>query len=105
MLSIKVLGPGCARCDLLKQRAMQALEMLAEEEPALEATILHVSDYKEISWYPVMFTPALVINEKVVSAGYVPTVSRIKTWMREALDGAHHSTPPQQPLLHGGISS
>lgn len=85
-LSIKVLGSGCAKCNLLERHVMEALEALAEERPALEATVLHVRDYEEIARYPVMFTPALVVNEEVVSAGHVPPVSKIKAWIQEALD-------------------
>jgi len=88
MLDIKVLGSGCAACNQVEQQAMTALEALAEEDPALEATILHVTDYGEIMKYPVMFTPALVVNEKLVCAGRIPTVEETIAWLREALDGA-----------------
>lgn len=87
MLNIKVLGPGCEACDWVEQQAIAALEMLAEENPSLEATIRHVEDYREIMKYPVMFTPALVVNEKVVCAGRIPTVDEVVGWLREALDG------------------
>ena len=88
MLDIKVLGSGCATCNQVEQQAVTALEALAEEDPALEATILHVTDYDEIMKYPVMFTPALVVNEKLVCAGRVPTVEETIAWLREALDEA-----------------
>ena len=84
-LDIKVLGSGCEACDWLEQQAIAALETLAEEDPALEATILHVREYEEIMKYPVMFTPALVVNEKLVCAGRIPKVDEAIGWMREAL--------------------
>jgi protein-disulfide isomerase len=86
MLNIKVLGAGCEACNRVEQQATAALEMLAEEDPSLEATIQHVQDYGEIMKYSVMFTPALVVNEKVVCAGRIPTVDEIVGWLREALD-------------------
>jgi hypothetical protein len=85
-LSIKVLGPGCVKCNLLERHAVEALEILAEEIPTLEATIQHVSDYDEMLKYPIVVTPALVINERVVSAGHVPVVNKVIGWLREALD-------------------
>lgn len=87
MLNIKVLGPGCEACDWLEQQTVAALETLADEDPSLEATIQHVEDYREIMRYPVMFTPALVVNEKVVCAGRIPPVDEIVGWLREALNG------------------
>jgi len=87
MLNVKVLGAGCEACDWVEQQTVAALERLAEEDPSLEATIQHVQDYGEIMKYSVMFTPALVVNEKVVCAGRIPTVDEIVGWLREALDG------------------
>jgi small redox-active disulfide protein 2 len=86
VLNIKVLGPGCANCHRVEQRAAAALEMLAEEIPSLEATIQHVTDYDEIMEYPIMSTPGLVVNEQLVCAGRVPTVDEVVGWLREALD-------------------
>jgi len=77
-LEIKVLGPGCARCDQLEQDVM---EVAAEMN--LPASVDHVRDIKEIAGYGVMGTPALVINGKVTSVGIVPTKEQIKTWLSE----------------------
>ncbi len=86
MLTIKVLGPGCYNCHLLAQKAIEALEVVAEEQPEeFEATILKVTDYEEIRKYPIMFTPGLVINEKLVSAGRIPSADEIKGWLAQAL--------------------
>jgi len=86
MLNIKVLGPGCPNCYRVEQRAVEALEALAEEDPSLEATIQHVTDFGEIMQYPIMATPGLVINEQVMCAGRIPRVEEIVGWLREALD-------------------
>lgn len=86
MLNIKVLGPGCAKCYSLERAAAAALEAMLEEKPDLEATLEHIEDMLEIEQYPVLFTPALVINEKVVCAGRVPKKEEIIAWYREALN-------------------
>jgi small redox-active disulfide protein 2 len=88
MLTIKVLGPGCNNCQVLAQKAREALEAVAESRPdEFEATLVKVTDYQEIHKYPIMYTPGLVINEKVVSAGRIPAVDEIKGWLNEALTG------------------
>jgi len=87
-LSIKVLGPGCANCQRVEQQAVAALELLAEEDSTLEATVQHVTDQEGIAKYPIMFTPGLVINEQLVCAGRIPTVDEVVGWMREAVGGA-----------------
>jgi small redox-active disulfide protein 2 len=75
---IKVLGPGCARCDKLERELM---EVLAEMN--LAADLEHVRDIKEIGRYGVMGTPALVINGKIMCVGTVPTGEKIKEWLKE----------------------
>ena len=86
MLTIKILGPGCRNCQVLAQKTTEALEVLAEAQPEeYEATILKVTEYEDIMKYPIMYTPGLVINEKLVSAGRIPTVDEIKGWLAEAI--------------------
>ena len=77
-LEIKVLGPGCARCDLLEREVMEVLA-----EMSLPADLQHVRDVKEIAQFGVMGTPALVINGKVMSVGTVPNKAKIKEWLSE----------------------
>lgn len=86
MLNIKVLGPGCAKCYSLERTAAAALEAMLAENPDLEATLEHIEDMLEIERYPVLFTPALVINEKVVCSGRVPKKEEVIAWYRAALD-------------------
>jgi small redox-active disulfide protein 2 len=71
---IKVLGPGCANCQKL-----EALAKRAVEELSLDAEVVKVSDYAEIMSYGVMSTPALVVDEKLVLAGRVPTYDEVVT--------------------------
>lgn len=65
-ITVKVLGSGCAKCNQLEAAAKEALMMLG-----IDATIDHVTDFTQIAAYGVMSTPALVINDKVVSYGKV----------------------------------
>jgi hypothetical protein len=85
MLTIKILGPGCRNCQVLAQKTTEVLEVLAETQPEdYEATILKVTNPQDIMKYPIMYTPGLVINEKLVSAGRIPTMDEIKGWLVEA---------------------
>lgn len=61
---IKILGSCCGNCDTLKENAV-----IAVKEMGLEAEVIKVTDFKDIMAYGVMTTPALVIDEKVVSFG------------------------------------
>ncbi len=63
---IKILGSGCKKCVTLKENTEIALK-----DTGMEAEIIKVMDFKDIMAYGVMTTPALVINEKVVSFGKV----------------------------------
>jgi small redox-active disulfide protein 2 len=80
MLSIKVLGPGCANCVKVAQLAQQAVNSLS-----VEAQIEKVTEMPEIIKYRIMATPGLVINEKVVCAGRIPTAAEVTTWVTNAL--------------------
>lgn len=61
---IKVLGSGCPKCKKLEENVLEALKNTNKE-----ALVEHVSEYQDIMKYNIMSTPALVIDEKVVSAG------------------------------------
>lgn len=77
-MEIKVLGSGCARCRSLEKATRKAVE-----ESGIKATVVKVEDYSEIMKYGVMATPALVVNEKVVSRGVIPPVSEIIKLIQE----------------------
>jgi small redox-active disulfide protein 2 len=79
MLTIKVLGPGCSNCKALESVARKAVASLG-----MEAEIIKVEDYAQIMNYPILSTPALVINEKVVVSGRVPGVDQVTSWLADA---------------------
>ena len=77
MLSIKVLGPGCANCKRLEASARKVVETLG-----IDAQIEKVTDYAEIMKYPILSTPGLVVNEKLVSTGRIPSEAEIAGWLK-----------------------
>jgi small redox-active disulfide protein 2 len=72
-MEIKILGPGCPKCKTLERITREAVA-----EAGIDATIEKVEDIVAIMEYHVMHTPVLVINEKVVLSGQVPSVSQVK---------------------------
>jgi small redox-active disulfide protein 2 len=80
MLNIKVLGSGCANCKKLEALAHQVVDQMG-----IEAEIVKVTEYPDIMAYNIMSTPGLVINEKVVSSGRIPSVAEITTFVTNAL--------------------
>lgn len=72
-MEIKVLGTGCPKCKTLEKNTHDAVVELG-----LDATISKVEDIVEIMSYGIMSTPALVIDEKVVMKGRVPSTEEIK---------------------------
>lgn len=83
MLTIKVLGSGCANCKRVDQIARKVIS-----EMGIEAEVIKVTDYNDIASYNVLSTPGLVINEKLVSSGRIPTPAEVTTWMADALETA-----------------
>jgi len=72
-MKIKILGTGCSNCKNLEKATINALA-----EMDLTAEVEKVEDIQKIMAYGVMRTPALVIDEKVVLNGRVPSVSELK---------------------------
>ncbi len=80
MLTIKILGPGCPNCKKVEEIARRALAALA-----IEADVVKVTDMAKITEYPILGTPGLVINEKVVCSGRIPSEAEVTTWIANAL--------------------
>jgi len=81
MITVKVLGSGCANCKRLEQSTRKAIKNLA-----IEAEIIKVTDFQEIMDHGVLNTPGLVVNEQVVSSGRIPSEAEITTWLVNALE-------------------
>lgn len=81
-MNIKILGPGCAKCQSLEKTVK---EVVAELK--LDARVEEVKDIKKILEYPILTTPGLVINEKVVSSGHVPGKEDVKKLILNAVEG------------------
>lgn len=79
MIVVKILGSGCANCRRLEQIVRQVVE-----KENMEVEILKVTDFDEIMKYPILSTPGLVINEKVTSAGRIPSPAEVTKWLKAA---------------------
>lgn len=77
---IKILGSGCAKCQSLEAATKEALM-----EMDRDISIDHVTDFAQIAAYGVMTTPALVIDEKVVSYGKVLKKNEVKEILEKLL--------------------
>jgi small redox-active disulfide protein 2 len=83
MLTVKVLGPGCANCKRLEQMTRRVVA-----DMQVEVTIEKVTNYGDIMAYGVMSTPGLVVNDQVVSYGRIPSKGEINTWLANAQEVA-----------------
>jgi small redox-active disulfide protein 2 len=68
-LDIKILGTGCPKCRALEKATNEAVR-----EGKLNASVSKVEDIMEIMEFGVMTTPALVMNDKILVSGKVPSV-------------------------------
>lgn len=80
MLTIKILGSGCANCKKVEEITRRAVAGLA-----VEADVVKVTDMARITAYPILGTPGLVVNEQVVCSGRIPTEAEVTTWLTNAL--------------------
>jgi small redox-active disulfide protein 2 len=79
-MKIKVLGPGCSKCHQLEQTTKEVVKELG-----IDAEIEDVKDIKKIMDYPILTTPGLVIDEKLVCSGRVPSRAEVTTFITTAL--------------------
>lgn len=76
MKTVKILGSGCANC-----RKLESVAREAASAAGVEADFVKVTDMQAIMAYDLMSTPGLVIDEKLVSSGRIPTQAEIRQWM------------------------
>jgi small redox-active disulfide protein 2 len=75
-MEIKVLGPGCPKCQQTEKIVKEAVA-----ETGVDAVIGHVTDVMEIAGYGVFGTPAVVVDGEVKSVGKIPKKKEVKTWL------------------------
>ena len=76
-MDIKILGKGCAKCLKLEEMTKETLAKLGRT-----ASVTHVSDVDAIMAYPVMSTPALVVDGEVKVQGHLPRREELEGWLR-----------------------
>ena len=72
-MKIQIAGPGCGRCQATEKVVHEVLQQLN-----LSADVEHVYDIREYSKLGVMLSPAVLIDDKIVFAGRVPTADELK---------------------------
>ena len=77
-MEIKVLGPGCPKCEQVANHVKEAVA-----QAGVDAQVDKVTDLMEIAKYGVLGTPALVIDGDVKCIGKIPTVEEIRQWLQE----------------------
>jgi small redox-active disulfide protein 2 len=77
MKNVKVLGPGCKRCQTTEEMVKAAAARLG-----IEVAIEKITDYAKISEYGIMSTPGIVIDGKVVHAGGLPKADDLTKWLQ-----------------------
>lgn len=73
---IKILGKGCAKCNRLEQLTREAAAELG-----VAADFVHVTQMEQIMAYPIMTTPALVVDEQVKCSGRIPSKDELRSWL------------------------
>lgn len=80
MLNIKVLGSGCPTCQKLEALCREIVE-----ENHVDAEIEKITDINRFADYGIFITPGLLLNNKVVNSGKLPTKSTLTHWIMEAV--------------------
>jgi small redox-active disulfide protein 2 len=75
-MDIKVLGPGCAKCQQTEKVVKEALA-----ESGVSATVEKVTDIRKIAEYGVFGTPAVVVDGDVKCVGKVPSKQDVTKWI------------------------
>ena len=81
LLTVKILGSGCANCKRLEAITRQVIDQMG-----VDAEVVKVTEFSDIMAYNIMSTPGLVLNEKLVSAGRIPSAAEITALVTTALE-------------------
>jgi len=79
-MKIKILGTGCAKC-----KQLEALTREVVTELKIDAEVEKVTEFRDIMVYPIVMTPAMVIDEKVVLSGKVPDKAALTAEIKKRL--------------------
>ncbi len=77
-MEIKVLGPGCAKCNKTEKLVQEVIK-----EKGVEATVEKVTDMMQIASYGVFGTPSVIVDGEVKCTGKVPKKEDIKSWVTQ----------------------
>ena len=77
-MHIKVLGPGCAKCQQTEKVVKEAVA-----EAGVEAFVEKVTDLMQIAGYGVFGTPAVIVDEEVKCVGKIPKKEEVKSWLKK----------------------
>lgn len=76
MKDVKILGPGCKRCQTTAEMVQTEADRLG-----IEIALEKVTDYAAIAGYGIAATPGIVVDGKVVHAGGLPRSEDIPGWL------------------------
>lgn len=76
-MEIKVLGPGCPKCQQTEKIVKEAVA-----EAGVEAQVEKITDIMKIMTYGVISTPAIVVDGQVKSTGKIPQKEEVKNWIK-----------------------
>ena len=77
-MDIKVLGPGCPKCQQTEKNVKEAVA-----DAGIEAIVEKITDTMEIAGYGVFGTPAVVVDGEVKSVGKIPSKEDVKGWIQK----------------------
>jgi len=87
MKTIKVLGTGCLNCITTEE----IIKKVAKEQ-CIDVEVIKISDIQDIMSYDVMSTPAVVINEKVLIKGRIPSIDEVKGFFKDEEENCSNDT-------------
>ncbi len=77
-MKIKILGTGCPNCQKLQKNVEQAILEIQSNN----ISVVKVEDIDKIIGFGIISTPALVIDEKIITSGRIPDIEEIKNWLK-----------------------